>query len=357
MSLPSFPTITEQVSTYLREELLRGRWSGEMPGQKQLAKLLGVSAQTVELALGLLEKDGILVGRGTGRRRKIVLPEGGLEVPALRVAILDYSPPEETEQWGPAMRQQLQDQGHSPFFAEKSLTELGMDLRRIIRLVKRTPADAWVVCAGSSEVLEWFAQQETPAFAVFGGRHGLPIAGTGPDKTPALVEATRRLVALGHRRISFLCRREVRLPQPAPGVRAFLDELEATGIATGAFNLPDWEADRDGFGSVLDSLLDGPTPPTALILDEPFLFNAGFYHLTKRGLRVPQDVSLICTDPDPTFTWCDPSVAHIRWDYRPVVRRVKRWVDNVAHGTDDRRQTLTKAEFVEGGTIGPVAKS
>ena len=35
-------------------------------------------------------------------------------------------------------------------------------------------------------------------------------------------------------------------------------------------------------------------------------------------------------------------------------RRIVRWADNVARGKDDRRQTLTKAEFVEGGTIGPV---
>jgi hypothetical protein len=31
-----------------------------------------------------------------------------------------------------------------------------------------------------------------------------------------------------------------------------------------------------------------------------------------------------------------------------------RWADHVARGRDDRRQSFTKAEFVEGGTIGPV---
>ena len=60
-------------------------------------------------------------------------------------------------------------------------------------------------------------------------------------------------------------------------------------------------------------------------------------------------------DPDPGFEWCRPPVAHIRWDYRPVVRRVVRWTNNVALGKDDRRQSFTKAEFVDGGTIGPVA--
>ncbi|MFT6794733.1 MAG: hypothetical protein ACJAR1_002748, partial [Rubritalea sp.] len=61
-----------------------------------------------------------------------------------------------------------------------------------------------------------------------------------------------------------------------------------------------------------------------------------------------------CADPDPTFAWCEPSVAHIRWDSRPVVNRVLSWVENIAQGKDDHSQTLTKAEFIDGGTVGPV---
>jgi hypothetical protein len=39
-----------------------------------------------------------------------------------------------------------------------------------------------------------------------------------------------------------------------------------------------------------------------------------------------------------------------------VVRRIVRWAANVSQGKRDLRQTLTKAEFVAGGTIGPVKK-
>jgi hypothetical protein len=35
------------------------------------------------------------------------------------------------------------------------------------------------------------------------------------------------------------------------------------------------------------------------------------------------------------------------------VRRIVHWVNNVARGKDDLRQTLTKIEIVEGGTMGP----
>ncbi len=37
-----------------------------------------------------------------------------------------------------------------------------------------------------------------------------------------------------------------------------------------------------------------------------------------------------------------------------LVRRITRWANNVARGIDDRRKSLTKAEFKDGGTVGPV---
>jgi DNA-binding LacI/PurR family transcriptional regulator len=218
----------------------------------------------------------------------------------------------------------LVEAGHQPFHATKSLFELGMDVGRVARMVKRTEADAWVVVSGSREILKWFSRQPKPAFALFGRRGQVSIAAVGPDKAPHFAAATRRLIELGHRRISLMCRRHRRLPQPGLPEQAFLNELAAHGIPTGTFNLPDWEESKKGFVTLLDSLF-GATPPTALIVEETFLFNAAFHYLAKRGLRVPQDVSLVCTDDNPDFAWCEPSVTHIRWDYRPVVRRVVRW--------------------------------
>ena len=47
-------------------------------------------------------------------------------------------------------------------------------------------------------------------------------------------------------------------------------------------------------------------------------------------------------------------ISHIRRDSGPVVGRVVQWSYHLTHGKTDRRQSLTKAEFVRGGTIGPV---
>ena len=77
--------------------------------------------------------------------------------------------------------------------------------------------------------------------------------------------------------------------------------------------------------------------------------------LLKHHLSVPDDVSIISTDDDVALSRCDPPVACIRWDSRPVVRRIVSWAANVSRGKADFTQTLTPAEFVPGGTVGPAS--
>lgn len=343
----------EQVAEHLRAELFRGVWSGVMPGEDRLVASLGVGRDTVKLALRHLEQEGLLVGQGPGRRRRIVLPSGGQAVTPMRVAILLYDVDDRRSDYLIDLQHTLVQAGHSAFFYTKTLTELGMDLPRIRRLIADSEVDAWVVFGGSREVLEWFASQQAPLFALAGRMDGLSIAGTKPEKASAVVTATRHLVGLGHRRIALLAKKERRLPEPGRAERAFLEELQCHGIQTGPYNLPHWEDSIDDFHQLLESLF-GSTPPTALIIDESAFFFGTQQFLLNRGIRVPQDISLVCTDGDPVFAWCKPAISHIRWDSRLLVRRIVRWANNVAGGKDDRRQSLSKTEFVVGGTVGPM---
>jgi len=334
---------------------MRGSLSDPLPGVHALTAELGANHNTVETALRQLEEEGLLVAQGPGRRRRVAVAAvaAGKAARPLRVAILAFDPPavELAEGYVADLLHRLDEAGHSVFFADQCLQELRMEAGRVARLVRRTEADAWIVSAGSREVLEWFAAQPVPAFALFGRRGGLPIAGVGPDHVAANVAATRRLIELGHRRIVILARRNRRLPVPGAAERAILDEMAVHGIATNPYNLPDWEETGAGFHACLRELFR-LTLPTALLIDEaPFLV-AALQFLGRRGLRVPEDVSLVCTDADPAFAWCEQTIAHNRWDSAPVVRRVVRWAANVSRGRDDLRQTLTKAEFFEGGTVG-----
>jgi DNA-binding LacI/PurR family transcriptional regulator len=342
----------EQVALHLRREMERGRWSGTIAGVNLLAAELGVNRKTVETALLQLEREGLLARQGAGRKRLIVRRARGIAPRPIRIALMLCERADRRLEYVVELQHALFEAGHTVFIPDKVLFELGMNVEKIGRVVRRTEADAWVLMAGAREVLEWFACQTMPSFAIFGQQIGLPIAGVRVDKPHAYAAAARRLVELGHRRIVILTRRMGGLPQPKLSERAFLAELERLGVRTSAYNLPVWEETVEGLQELLYSIFR-VTPPTALIVDEAPLFAATKQFLARRGMKVPEQASLICTDPDPTFAWCKPSIAHIHWDARPLVRRVVHWAAAVSRGRRDIRQTLIPAEFESGGSIGP----
>lgn len=355
MSRTPFSSLSEQVAFALRDGIRKGHWKEEMPGRNALAAQLGVNHKTVDAALKWLEKEGLLERQGVGRGRKILRNgEGGGQ--QLRVMILAYEKCDWRSDYLVEIVHRLQSAGHVARFAPKTMRDLGMKVERITRYVGKVDAEAWIVVAGSREVLDWFAQQSVPTFGLFGRLIHVDLAGTSPLKAPAYRKFVSRLVELGHRRISMLTRADRRRPSPGFLEQHFLDLLGEYGIPTGPYNLPDWDDTPEDFRRCLDSLF-GRTPPTALIISEASLLIAAQQHLAIKGILSPRDVSLICGDESSAFDWCHPTIAHIRWDQEPIVRRVVRWTDQVSRGVDKRNKTATKAEFIEGGTVGPAPRS
>ena len=273
----------------------------------------------------------------------------------MRVKILCYEYSDRGLPFGAQLLAKLQEAGFAADFAPKSLQDLGMKVKSVARFVEKHPADAWVIIAGTREILNWFANGPVPALALFGRHTQLPIAASSPLKGPALVSVVGKLIDMGHRRIVMLSREERRKPYPGPLEQKFLDEMEAHGLMTGKYNLPDWDEHTAGLRTALDSSFRN-TPPTALIIPEPAVFVATRLYLSQMGISIPKQVSVVCTDFDPIFKWFDPQVSHIHWSLQPVLNRVVRWATNVSHGKLDKRQTTFKAKLVEGGTIGPAPK-
>ncbi len=357
-------SILDQTVEHLREGLRAGRWGGELPGVLRLAAECVVSKDTMRAALRLLEKEGLLsAGRAGGRRK--VLAAGGAgpadraraKTSSLRVAILLHHPlAEESNPLHQTLRdiqRELVAAWHAVAFAPKTQTELRFAPARIAKLVAATPADAWVVTAAPRPVLEFFAAQPLPAIALGGRSLGLDIASSGVGGAPGLCTATRRLLALGHRRIVLICGRAWRQPAGGRNATAYTAELAAHGIAAGDYSLPDFEPTAAGLRALFESLFR-VTPPTALILESADYAVAAFAFLAQRGLAVPRDVSLVCLYPDASLQWWDPPLARLRHEDALVVRRVVRWCRAVARGQVDREPVMVPAEFDEGGTIGPV---
>lgn len=358
---PKFPSVrtlcirsaSEQLADFLKDEIQSRTWTDTMPGESWMVTQLQVGRDTVRAAMAHLEEEGVLAPQGQGKRRRIVMKRDELKPKNFRVRILLYEKQDRGDLDNSSLLALLLEAGFKADFATKSLRDMGMQVDKVARFVDQNPADAWVVSAASREVVEWFSRQPFPAIAMYGRIKGIPIAAAYLVMIPGLIATTRRLIELGHKRIVMLTREERRKPRLSRPERAFIDELEAAGIKTGDYNLPDWEESPEGLSRRLDELFRY-SPPTAMIFQEATIFVAARTHLAGRGIVAPKDVSLVVADRDPSFAWSAPTPSHINWDYHPVIRRVVRWAKNVAAGKEDRRQTGTKSQFIEGGTIGPV---
>lgn len=141
MSTPSFLTLADQVTEHLRSEILRGRWSSTLPGKHQLAAELGVNNKTVEGALKQLEKTGLLLPQGAGRKRLINTPRRRSTSRALRIAILlnDHKIDEKTN-IVMEIKHALAAARHTIVTLPKSLTTLRFDPKLVAALVRKTEA-------------------------------------------------------------------------------------------------------------------------------------------------------------------------------------------------------------------------
>ncbi len=332
-----------------------------MPGVLALEKELCLNRNLLGQALLMLEEEGILVPQGHGKSRKIVIPKTH-RLKTLRIGILNYQA-RDVHRFHPLAETKylLEAAGHSVTVAQGNLAAMNMNPKRVAQAISKHDVDAWVVVSGSKSLLEWFAGQPFPILSFFGNFSGAKIAAVVPAVHTQFQDLIRKLLVLGHRKIVFLSRgttpaalkREMKAEIGQRGVLA--RELGAQGIAYGEYNYPCFGSDPEKLQHCLRELFR-VTPPTAIYVDEAFVALVVYEFLLKRGIRVPEDVSLICNIDDPAIEWNRPVISHFRWDPGAIGRRVLQWADNVARGREDLRQVFTKVTFIEGGTIAPVRK-
>ena len=270
-----------------------------------------------------------------------------------RIRILLYEMEERFQSPEAELQLGLRQAGFDADFAAKSQQDLDLDPARIAAYAGEIPCDAWIVMAGSREILLSLADGSLPVLAVFGIFPSDRVPGIGPTHDNALKVCLRKLIELGHRHISMFSRRERRIPNPGPIESVFLETLEAGGLPIDTPTLPDWDESLSGFRSSLDSLFAGSSPPTAIIFQEAELVMAALQFFAQQGIRIPDHVSLFCCDYDPRFEWSVPVIAHSRWEYKEVVDRALDWAHKVSSGLEDKAIKIMEAKFVAGETIGP----
>jgi LacI family transcriptional regulator len=186
-----------------------------------------------------------------------------------------------------------------------------------------------------------------------------PIVAVDPAGTPSLdiptvgatnwaggLSATEHLVSLGHRRIGLIAgpRRLLCSRARLDGYRAGL-ESAGIGVADELIRLGDFYHESGFKGAT--ALLDLPDPPTAIFASSDQMAFGVYEAVRQRGLRVPDDVSVVGFDDLPEARWASPPLTTVRQPLAEMGVVAARTVLALVQGQDlDSRRVELATELV-----------
>ncbi|MBB3182038.1 LacI family DNA-binding transcriptional regulator [Variovorax sp. Sphag1AA] len=123
----------------------------------------------------------------------------------------------------------------------------------------------------------------------------------------------RHLLALGHRRIALFTPALDHVPG-GERIAGYADAFRQAGLASHKRYIPRLTSPLQDGAEPLLKLLDLPDPPTALVCLGTRLLSGALRALRQRGLRVPEDFSVIATGAPEMLELAHPPLSCLRMD-------------------------------------------
>ncbi|MET3805499.1 DNA-binding LacI/PurR family transcriptional regulator [Nakamurella sp. UYEF19] len=131
------------------------------------------------------------------------------------------------------------------------------------------------------------------------------------DDTQGVREAVDHLIALGHRRIAHVGGPTEYLHADHRR-RQWAETMAAAGLPSGSYVEADFTA--AGGARATAQLLDGADPPTAILYASDLMAMAGMAEAHRRGIRIPDDLSVVGFDDSELSAHLHPPLTTVRTD-------------------------------------------
>ncbi|MEU9152536.1 substrate-binding domain-containing protein [Streptomyces sp. NPDC048417] len=172
------------------------------------------------------------------------------------------------------------------------------------------------------------------------------------------VYATEHLLSLGHERIAVIAGNRRRMCSGAR-VAGYRSALASAGLRHRGEYVRHASFDEGTARHRMHELLDLPEPPTAVFVCSDRMALGVYTALAERGLRVPDDISVVGFDDLPEARWGTPALTTVRQPLAEMAATALRLLVRLMHGDrpEGTRTELSTRLVERASTAAPPARS
>ncbi|MDD2711070.1 MAG: substrate-binding domain-containing protein [Verrucomicrobiae bacterium] len=288
-------SLAEQIADQLRLAIRSGTWKYYLPPERALVKLVECSLPVLGQALHLLQAER-LVKMTHGHPTRILVPRPGRAEVFRRkkVALLLSQPVQGFGTWIILIIDELRRIVYERGWNFEIIVDLRLHRKRIgpvLRtLVHQHEVDHWILASVPLAVQKWFHERKLAAVVAGHVFPGVAFPSVDHDLRAIARHAGGILFGLGHRRLVYLLRRQGAAGEVAMET-GFNEALRSHPEAV--VRIVRHSGDVTEIGVQLRKVFSVPQKPTAILISHPMDALTTMTWLLARGVRVPEEVSLI----------------------------------------------------------------
>ena len=356
MRIPHRVSVVDEVAGSLREAIRNRELIDHLPSVRKLSSQMHVSVPSILGAIRILQAEG-LVQSHTGKPTQILsnhkTPERE-ERRAQQVIFLTFA-----SNWiaGSDYYQRvlsgLRDFGLQIRVLECVYIRAGMIQREMEKIILTESPDCWVLLGPPEEVQSLFARYGLACIIDGVTIPGLPLPDFEVDYDALYRHAVNHLQQKGHSKIVLITTEQSARMNP-DSIETFRSVVGRVSSATMLWQpVHTYDGTSERFHNVLESLfLRSENAPTAIMVATVKRVAGALTWLMNRGLRIPEDVSLISRDFDDLLEGLHPPPSHYKQPpstFNRFIRAILAILDNKHIRSHHRIMT----DFVPGGTVAP----
>jgi DNA-binding LacI/PurR family transcriptional regulator len=355
-TVPQRVSLVSQTAILLRSALESGVWGKQLPSEFALCNELQISRVTLRAALEQLKHEGWFTS-GRGRRRVLLARKTIKIAPVSKTAVALLSPiPRHDMPAGVvlqlvALRECLESVGLELNVVASSAAYSQHPDRVLEALHREHRPACYILYLSTGAMQRWFLERKINCLITGSCHPNVELPSIDIDYAAVCHHAVGRFVAAGKSRLALLMPHSDQAGNMESG-RGFLD----AGSQFAHRNINTFVANHDGtvesICRTIDRTLNGTMPCDGMLVAKPAYVITTMCHLLRRGVRVPDEVSVISRDADRALDNLVPAVACYQTDPAKFARKVARIViDTISNGPRPHLVKRMMPTFNSGRTL------